>query len=530
MSRPSAGLSVCLCGVAIALSAALPTSAHGADPERIDVAAVVPWGDPFGYTPVLVTIDSGVDREIAVEASCGDIEARATVSVRAGIQRVETVLLPPTLGSGTGCQVGLKWRTDDGRTGQERHIYPRNFNVEELVIGTSSGGYPEPLRPKLIPDRWQAFPLRALVRLEPGVHGDLTAAQKAALVAWSQGGGKLVVADDDREVWLEAAARLPRVGDDTTAGHEPWERRFRPDLVRVPGTEEVPIGGFMLLVVLFAIIVGPLNIWWVIKQNKRHLFLLTTPLVSLITCGLLIGYNILSEGLHIRRVVGELTYLDVERKAAVSYHATTFFAGVSVDDLTVGLDAKVLPMNPEEHDLIWAEGWMDEEPGARSLANAAISWTATAQHLTGGWIPARRNRQLTFIQRRSERRRVTVEKDGNDYRILNGLGTRITWLEWTDSAGGVWLAEHIDDGQGAVLRSMATRRSSDVELSRFGRGAMSLWTTGEPRDHFHAQLDAPLEASPGPDAEDSSPPVAYLTGPLRLAASAGAEPASGGAP
>src|SRR5690606_21574539 len=75
------------------------------------------------------------------------------------------------------------------------------------------------------------------------------------------------------------------------------------------GSQEFRYGLFIGVLVLFAIIVGPVNLFVFAKVGKRHRLFITTPIISLATSLLLVGLIILQDGFGgsgFRRVLMEV--------------------------------------------------------------------------------------------------------------------------------------------------------------------------------------------------------------------------------
>jgi hypothetical protein len=201
-------------------------------------------------------------------------------------------------------------------------------------------------------------------------------------------------------------------------------------------------------------------------------------------------------------------------------------------------------------------------------SNFVLDWR-DGQVLSGSVIPARLNRQLTFIEQLPERRRLVVERNGEGYRLTNGLGVSLLGFFWRDqkntgwSSGPVAVGQTIDlsndpnhvnalplgasssevlvdhrvgDPARKALAQMHANLSTEPVLypdadlppgigNRIGRevGAVYKHIKNQPLT-FIATLAAPMDPLPGPSSIDPLPPVVIACGRLPLTGAPEAAP------
>lgn len=509
----------------LALLAALTTLAPpaAAQPGGLTVEATTPWSLPGWPVPVQVLAHSVQDTVLDVEISCNAVVARASFPITAGTRVRRTVLVPAQDPNSLGCAPRVKWRTADGDEGVTSGTIAQN-QLDVVLVGPHPDVYVDEewrianVAATSLPDRWQGFPLDAAFVIGAEADAALTDPQRAALATWSRAGGQLLLLGlGDRAARWGALGAVSSSGSDYEASvrrfvAEPRVDEPTPWNHRVPGTETVPVGGFLLVALAFAILAGPVNLWWVIKKrNQRGLFLLTTPLLSVAACGILIGYNLMSEGLGVRRAAVQVTWLDGAHHTAVSFTGVTFFAGTGVGDFSVGPDVLVRPLS--QFDAI------PEDPFADAAAHPREArWTDTAQELGGEWIPTRVNRQLTFVSPEADRRRLTVTRTAAGYDVVNGLEVGISGVWWVDDAGETWFGSGIAAGRSTALRLTPGALPTGVPFGRLGPGSERVWQRAGQPGHFAAELEGPFSPIPGPSASDEAPLEAWVVGPLSAAA------------
>src|SRR5579872_848577 len=107
-----------------------------------------------------------------------------------------------------------------------------------------------------------------------------------------------------------------------------WQRSGEPfQKIRSPGEANrafpvvddlvgVPIWGMLGLILVFGIIIGPVNMF-ILGQKKRKLWLFwTVPVISFITCMMIFGYMVLTESRHGNSRVEVFTVLDENSRRA----------------------------------------------------------------------------------------------------------------------------------------------------------------------------------------------------------------------
>ncbi|MDP6506499.1 MAG: hypothetical protein QF886_22940, partial [Planctomycetota bacterium] len=86
----------------------------------------------------------------------------------------------------------------------------------------------------------------------------------------------------------------------------------------VPGLGRIPVVGYTLMMILFAIAIGPVNFFWLKLKRKSHLMFLTTPLAAAVVSLSMFLYGSLAEGFGIKSRQASVTYLDQDRHEMVN--------------------------------------------------------------------------------------------------------------------------------------------------------------------------------------------------------------------
>ncbi len=524
---------------ALALLILLSTVAAAPAEDDLAVTVAAPWMDGHGYTPLIVTIAARIEADVTLEAECGTMRARLATHVVPGGPARRTLLLP-VQGSDYLPGGEVVWSDGHGHAGtaafgaggahgqsdlalavidpgEELHLPALADALEKL--GVRSSRSVQRIAPDLLPERWQGYPFWLTLCLTPGGEAALAGAQRAALAQWTQAGGAVFVTTPAQVArWAKDGVAATCVDSADAAQVRALQQRIATagegggllDRQAVPGTENVPVAGFFTLAIGFALLAGPLNLWWAQRRNARHLLLLSTPVLSAATCLVLLVVSLFHDGLGVRRSTIQATCLDVRRGRAVTWTACTYFAAFARSSAVLDQDARLERIDQEGS---------SERYGRQALPLSA-DWRA-GQLLTGDLVPARRNRTLIWVEPRPDRRRIAISRSGDGWSVGNGLGATITALVWLDADLQPWRADGIADGQRAALKRIprdpagggwhqypptALAPGAGLRQGFLGHGHRQVaLPLGEAPGAFVAQLDRPFATVPGPDGAEAQP-------------------------
>ncbi|HKC87347.1 MAG TPA: hypothetical protein VKG02_15285 [Blastocatellia bacterium] len=226
-----------------------------------------------------------------------------------------------------------------------------------------------------------------------------------------------------------------------------------------PVVEELgtPVRGLFLLMLLFAVVIGPVNYMALARRKKRTWLWWTAPAIAVVASLAVFGYAMLAEGWQASVRAEVMTILDENARRATTVGLTAFYAPLTPSDgLRFSYDTEVTPLLPGRGGY-YAFG----RSGMTGGASRTIDWTED-QHLAGGWITARV--PVHFIVRKSEprRERLNVRREGSKIIVVNGLGADIKQLWWAEADGRVYLAENLQAGAGASLKLTDLRTRGEV--------------------------------------------------------------------
>ncbi|MCC6784317.1 MAG: hypothetical protein IT457_15855 [Planctomycetes bacterium] len=365
-----------------------------------------------------------------------------------------------------------------------------------------------------LPDDWRLISGFDLVMLDAAAAG-LDAARESALADHVQAGGDLVVFGADalgagplrellesgrsgfgRVLSIDRAdcARLPEGPAEAAA-----ERRFlaflgdgdHPTLRRpldgisgplpssamsaleILGLGRVPLRGFFLLILGYAVLIGPVNYFWCRRRRRMPLIVVTTVLLGVTTTALILAWGLFAEGFGVKQAERWFTILDQPRRHAVAWGTRTLYAG-------------------------FAPGELRPRAGTWTWCSDVNPYVARGEHvfaprldgtLGGELVPSRKPTTLVNVAVGPERARLRFRRVGEAREVLAD-GTFVplgNQLVLRDLDGRWWLAG--EDSRLTLSNESEVRRAIDRILRA---GEVPSDTTRS----FQMHLGIPMSATP----------------------------------
>jgi hypothetical protein len=199
----------------------------------------------------------------------------------------------------------------------------------------------------------------------------------------------------------------------------------------IPGVGAVPLVAFVVLISIFAVLIGPVNYFLVWRRKQLYLLVLTIPTIAFLTSATLFGYSILSDGFGVQSRLRSFTVLDQYSKTAVSWNRISLYAGITPSaGLQFSPDTVVQP--------VWRDG--------SGFESGNVDWTDT-QHWTRGWLRSQTAAQFQTIAQRAERGRLDVKPaSAGEVEVANGLAWEIAVLLVIDDAGRPYSGQKLPAG------------------------------------------------------------------------------------
>jgi hypothetical protein len=343
------------------------------------------------------------------------------------------------------------------------------------------------LDPDRVPNNWLGFTSLRAVAIAPTEWAQLTPSQQDALLTWTASGGDLLIIDGALDTVLAADARpagfqttndafnnyylghihLVKSADirekgmpdimakiDIASPYADWtlpanramdfdwvaSRGFR---LPIDGVGGVPTKAYLSMLVLFSVVIGPLNYLYLWRKRQQVLLVLTVPVISLLFIGVLAAYAFLGEGLAVRGRATTFTILDQTTKQAATRASVSLYAGgiAPSGGLTFPAQFAVFPLGTDSTGL---------------RAATALDLT-DSQRFSNGMLQARSPSNFEEIAYGPARERLSFERNGNEFSVVNGLGNRVTQLYYRESGRIYAMNGTLDAGQKGALRPGAIK-------------------------------------------------------------------------
>jgi len=201
---------------------------------------------------------------------------------------------------------------------------------------------------------------------------------------------------------------------------------------------KIPVRGIVIIMLLFIIVIGPVNIFILARKNRRTWLLWTIPAISFATTLLVFAYSLLREGITPDSRIAGLTVLD-----QASHHAAT-----------VGATGFYCPLTPSGG--LHFDGQTEATPlvtigySRSSGAQREVDWTQ-GQQLRRGWVASRVPAHFHLRKSESRRERLEIVNENGHLHVVNGLGASIQSLWVADADMNIYAATNVAAGQKAAL-------------------------------------------------------------------------------
>jgi hypothetical protein len=353
-----------------------------------------------------------------------------------------------------------------------------------VVRGTSPGATLDfQLEPSRLPTNWLGYTSLRAVVIGPTEWEELANPQRSALLTWTASGGDLIVVDGDIKTLVPAAEIEAMSGPDRLVARHFFGRVYGVSLqqlaatglgdlliatdfsrevywalpansaadwgriegrgfrLSIPGVEGVPARVYLGILLLFSLLIGPVNYWLLRRRKQQVLMVLTVPLISAAFIVLLAGYAVAGEGFRVQGRAVTFTLLDEISKQAVTRATVSLYApGLTPSGgLRFGRDVAVWPIGPE---------------GSGVRGRTELDLTDT-QHFSNGVLQARSPTNYEQISFRAARERLTFNETDAGLSVTNGLDATILALVYRGGDSTYLLDGRVPKGSKQTLEKAA---------------------------------------------------------------------------
>jgi hypothetical protein len=207
---------------------------------------------------------------------------------------------------------------------------------------------------------------------------------------------------------------------------------------RVVDSLSIPVRGMVFIMLAFVLLIGPVNIIFLSRIQRRTWMLWTIPAISVATCLFVFAYSFLSEGITPSIRIEGISLLDQVNKRATTLGLQAFYCPLTPGQgLKFGAETEATPLVES--------GWNQSSGNMRD-----VDWTQ-AQHFRNGWVNARVPAHFVIRKSETRRERLQLEMENGKLTVVNGLGAPIRSLWLRDARGNAYKAADISAGGKAEL-------------------------------------------------------------------------------
>ena len=242
-----------------------------------------------------------------------------------------------------------------------------------------------------------------------------------------------------RDTVREAAQYWRALPDDASAAN---------NVMPVVQNMKIPVRGIVIIMLVFVVVIGPVNIVYLARRNRRTWLLWTIPAISFVTTLVVFAYSLLREGITPDTRIAGLTVVD-----QVSHH-----------NATIGAAAFYCPLTPSgglnfEYE---TEATPLVRSGYGSGTSRDVDWTQS-QHFSHGWVSARVPAHFHLRKSGVGRERIQVIHENGKREIINGLGAPVKSLWYADADMNIYQATDVEAGQkGGLIPSSQSSPAEDA--------------------------------------------------------------------
>jgi hypothetical protein len=378
--------------------------------------------------------------QVSVSGYGADTGSMAMIGAQSGSGKTRTPFAVMSESLGTSIWSDLKKRIDD--SGQD-------------LVGST-------VNPDDLPEDWRALSGVSGMWLRIDELNRLSPAQRDAIQSWVHAGGWLMLcgasevpkdfqyagfgyvrtlaAVDVRQAQRTIESELPKIPEDTSE----FDNKTgdpSPELTEV--APNVPL--LFSVVGIFAVVVGPLNVFVVSKQKRQRLFW-TTPLISVCASALLMGMIVVQDGLggHGKRSAVVCIFPGSRNEVIVQEQ-------LSRTGLLLGSAFKTHdPVVLRQLDLLTS----GQNPPARQFKNDGTDYS-------GQWFESRAAQAQRVVGVFPTRAEITlvnagdVKSNGANPIIVSSFEATLDFAVYTDDQGHQWKGTGIQTGQKVTLQPAA---------------------------------------------------------------------------
>jgi hypothetical protein len=268
---------------------------------------------------------------------------------------------------------------------------------------------------------------------------------------------------------LPAGVRRQEYGS-ALSSYEPETRNSRSSptptpLVAALGEKNFAAWQVGVILFIFGIVVGPVNLFYFAGRGRRHRLFFTTPVISLAAAALLLLVIFFQDGTGGRGSRASLVYLDAGENAAFIHQMQVSRTGVLFGSAFTLEDAAVLNMAllPESR---WTRLKGGSHHGYYGYSSSSRSepqrYSIQEKNCGGDWFQSR-SEQAQFVDAvQSTRGRIDLKPGSNPPAITSTIPATLERVCYLDDSGKYWgSSDSVTTGADVVLTEISGQQFHD---------------------------------------------------------------------
>ena len=410
--------------------------------------------------------------------------------------------------------------------------------------------------PNMMPADWRAYAGFDLMMLTDDDWSSLPAGARGAVLAWIRLGGRLVVHATSSSSTLASLGlgteaqrsfgriEIQRIGDKLTLDAPKTldlalkAGGFRPHLdvlyndtagswplQQIFGSRAFNYLLFILVLVVFGVIVGPVNLFVFARSGRRHRLFLTTPLISLCASALLVVLILVQDGFGGRGYRLGLVEVraDGDEHAAYVHQEQISRTGVLLGSRFEISEAAIIAPVPLASSR-WARVTQSNGGGG---ARYTIQPTGDGGTASGDWFQSRSEQGQVLTSVIPTRGRIERLAQPGPPQLISSFEFPLTTLYLLADDGSIWTASDLQPG-----RPVTCTEAGNSDYEKFLRSQRDRFTAenqqrlnrvARRKDHFIALAsEGPLPLVDTSDTINWKNSEVVLTGPVAAHRTGGA--------
>ncbi len=204
--------------------------------------------------------------------------------------------------------------------------------------------------------------------------------------------------------------------------------------------ETVSARWLMLIIYLFAFLIGPVNVFVLHRLGRRILVFVTVPVASFICCVFIYGYYVIFESSTLLGKRNALILLDERDNRAITLaNYSIYSARRRSEGFRFDMQTEVFPVNRNDY---------------RSNDSGKCIVLDEDQHLREGWIKPKIPRYMHLRSIQTRRERLSLTARNGSLEMMNGLGADIEEVVFMTSGGRVFRSTQVRAGATSVMEEV----------------------------------------------------------------------------